>query len=66
MRVDEALGLTSQWTPALMWSALSIGIAGGIVNLLLRRPTLCGEGLTARGHSWGHSGARLSVTGSAS
>jgi putative oxidoreductase len=36
--LDEALGLTSQWTPALTWSVLAIGIAGGFVNLLLRRP----------------------------
>jgi putative oxidoreductase len=36
--LDEVLGLTDLWTPALMWSALAIGIGGGIVNLLLRRP----------------------------
>jgi putative oxidoreductase len=36
--LDEVLGLTHLWTPALMWSALAIGIGGGIVNLLLRRP----------------------------
>jgi putative oxidoreductase len=36
--LDAALGLTSLWTPALTWSALGIGIAGGIANLLLRRP----------------------------
>jgi putative oxidoreductase len=36
--LDEVLGLTYLWTPALMWSALAIGIGGGIVNLLLRRP----------------------------
>jgi putative oxidoreductase len=36
--LDAMLGLTSIWTPALAWGALGIGIAGGIVNLLLRRP----------------------------
>jgi putative oxidoreductase len=36
--LDEMLGLTSLWTPALTWSALGIGIGGGIANLLLRRP----------------------------
>jgi putative oxidoreductase len=35
--LDEVLGLTSLWTPALTWIALGIGIAGGIANLLLRQ-----------------------------
>lgn len=35
--LDALLGLASVWTPALSWSAIAIGIAGGIVNLALRR-----------------------------
>jgi putative oxidoreductase len=36
--LDALLGLTSFWTPAIGWLALGVGIAGGIGNLLLRRP----------------------------
>jgi putative oxidoreductase len=36
--LDRALGFSDLWTPALMWSALGIGIGAGAVNLLLRRP----------------------------
>jgi putative oxidoreductase len=35
--LDALLGLTSVWTPALSWSAIGIGLVGGIVNLSLRR-----------------------------
>jgi putative oxidoreductase len=35
--LDALLGLTSLWTPALVWSALAIGIVGGVANLALRR-----------------------------
>jgi len=35
---DALLGLTSVWTPALAWTALALGVAGGIANLALRRP----------------------------
>jgi putative oxidoreductase len=36
--LDEVLGLSSTWTPALTWSVLAIGILGGAGNLALRRP----------------------------
>lgn len=36
--LDAWLGLASVWTPALQWSALGLGIIGGIANLALRRP----------------------------
>jgi putative oxidoreductase len=36
--LDAWLGLASAWTPALAWSALGLGIVGGIANLALRRP----------------------------
>ena len=35
--LDALLGLTSLWTPALVWSALTIGVIGGAANLALRR-----------------------------
>jgi putative oxidoreductase len=37
--LDAVLGLTSLWTAAIAWIALGLGIAGGIGNVLLRRPT---------------------------
>ena len=36
--LDALLGLTPFWTPAVAWSALAIGIVGGIANLAARRP----------------------------
>ncbi len=36
--LDAALGLSSVWTPALAWTVLAFGIAGGIGNLAIRRP----------------------------
>jgi putative oxidoreductase len=36
--LDSALGIASIWTPAVIWSALAIGIAGSLANLGLRRP----------------------------
>ena len=36
--IDALLGIESLWTPPLLWSALAMGIVGGFVNLLLRRP----------------------------
>jgi putative oxidoreductase len=35
--LDAVLGLAPLWTPALVWTALSIGVLGGIANLALRR-----------------------------
>lgn len=35
--LDAVLGLASVWTPALTWSALGIGIIGGLANLAVRR-----------------------------
>ncbi len=36
--LDAMLGLGSLSTPMLQWSALTIGVVGGVVNLLARRP----------------------------
>ena len=35
--LDAVLGLTSLWTPGIVWAAIAIGVAGGLVNLGLRR-----------------------------
>jgi len=35
--LDALLGLTALWTPVVTWAVLVVGIAGGIVNLSLRR-----------------------------
>lgn len=36
--LDAALGLETAWTPAAIWGALIIGVAGGVANLAFRRP----------------------------
>jgi len=36
--LDALFGLTALWTPALAWTALGLGILGGIANLAIRRP----------------------------
>src|SRR5216683_3147897 len=38
--LDAVLGLESLWTPSLAWGALALGAAGGVANLVLRRPAL--------------------------
>lgn len=38
--LDALLGLSGLWTPELAWTALALGILGGIVNLAIRRPAL--------------------------
>ena len=35
--LDAVLGLASLWTPGVVWAAIAVGIAGGVVNLALRR-----------------------------
>jgi putative oxidoreductase len=35
--LDAALGLSRFWTPDLIWTALAIGLIGGVANLALRR-----------------------------
>ena len=35
--LDALLGLGAMWTPAVTWSALGIGIIGGVANLAVRR-----------------------------
>src|SRR3954471_10412041 len=35
--LDALLGLTSAWTPGLSVAVLAVGVAGGVVNLMLRR-----------------------------
>jgi putative oxidoreductase len=36
--LDALFGLQALWTPALAWSALALGIIGGVGNVVLRRP----------------------------
>ena len=36
--LDQVLGLTAVWTPAVASGALALGLVGGAVNLVLRRP----------------------------
>ena len=38
--LDAVLGLESLWTPSLAWGALALGVAGGVANLVLRRPAV--------------------------
>ena len=35
--LDALLGLSSVWTPGLVWAALALGIIGGLANLAVRR-----------------------------
>jgi putative oxidoreductase len=42
LSLDAILGITPLWTPALIWGALAVGVAGGLVNLALRRPPVAG------------------------
>lgn len=35
--LDAALGLATMWTPVLTLSVLGLGVAGGVINLALRR-----------------------------
>jgi putative oxidoreductase len=35
---DAALGLTTLWTPAVVWGALALSVIGALGNLALRRP----------------------------
>ena len=35
---DHVLGLSGLWSPAIVWSTLVIGVAGGVVTLAFRRP----------------------------
>jgi putative oxidoreductase len=43
--LDALLGLESLWTPGIVWAAIAIGVAGGVVNLALRG--MAPEGVTA-------------------
>jgi putative oxidoreductase len=36
--LDRLLGLSAFWTPAVRVTALALGIAGAVANLLVRRP----------------------------
>jgi putative oxidoreductase len=36
--IDEAIGLTPFWTPALAWTAIAIGVIGGAANVAARHP----------------------------
>jgi putative oxidoreductase len=38
--LDAVLGLTSLWTPGIVWAAIAIGIVGGLINLGLRRSAI--------------------------
>ena len=35
--LDAALGLSSVWTPAIVWSVLLVGAIGGVLNVAVRR-----------------------------
>ena len=35
--LDRLLGITATWTPALTLTVLAVGVAGGVMNLLIRR-----------------------------
>jgi hypothetical protein len=35
--LDAVFGLEALWTPAVAWSAVGLGVAGGVANLLVRR-----------------------------
>lgn len=35
--LDEMFGIRFAWTPTAIWSALAVGLVGGIANLALRR-----------------------------
>jgi len=35
--LDALLGISSAWTPTLIWTALVVGVVGGLANLALRR-----------------------------
>jgi putative oxidoreductase len=41
--LDAALGLTRLWTPGLELAVVALGVLGGAVNLLLRRPVAASE-----------------------
>lgn len=36
--LDAVFGLESLWSPRLAWTAIAVGIVGGILNLAARRP----------------------------
>jgi len=36
--LDALLGIRAAWTPGITWSVLTIGVAGGLANLVLRHP----------------------------
>ena len=35
---DHVFGLSALWSPAIVWSTLGIGVAGGVVTLAFRHP----------------------------
>ena len=45
--LDTLFGLASVWTPALAWTALGIGIAGGAATLAIRRRPAPAQGAAA-------------------
>jgi len=36
--LDALLGIRAAWTPGITWAVLTIGVVGGIGNLVLRHP----------------------------
>jgi len=36
--LDALLGIRAAWTPAITWAVLTVGIVGGLGNLVLRHP----------------------------
>ena len=42
--LDAALGLTPLWTPAIVYGALTLGVVGGLANLVVRQTAVPVEG----------------------
>ncbi len=46
--LDALIGATALWTPAIVWSAIAVGIVGGVANLAIRRPAPAMQRATPR------------------
>jgi putative oxidoreductase len=43
--IDGLLGYAGRWSPSFTWIVLALGVAGGFVNLTLRRRPITAEGV---------------------